>query len=153
MNFKKIIFLLILFVLGFLPILYGQGRVVATQNRLIEISMEQYSFDSHRIIVNKGDRVLINLTSKDVMHGFYLDGYEKSVSVEPGISETINFVADQSGKFKFRCSVVCGDLHPFMIGELIVNPNNQFVNSLWISFILVSGSLIYINIFNNKSLG
>ncbi|MGB3701702.1 MAG: hypothetical protein WA997_10560, partial [Anaerolineales bacterium] len=35
----------------------------------------------------------------------------------------ISFIADQSGSFRFRCSVTCGDLHPFMIGKLHVGTN------------------------------
>ena len=36
---------------------------------------------------------------------------------------TLTFVADHAGSFRFRCSVTCGPLHPFMIGKLYVGPN------------------------------
>jgi heme/copper-type cytochrome/quinol oxidase subunit 2 len=35
----------------------------------------------------------------------------------------LTFVADRPGAFRFRCSVTCGPLHPFMIGRLIVGAN------------------------------
>lgn len=147
---SKLIFLSFFLVFALIPFAIVEKEVGISKNQIIEVEMNQFSFNPAVIRVDLGDRVTLNLSSNDVMHGFYLDGYEISAAIEPGISETISFVVDQTGKFKFRCSVVCGDLHPFMIGELIVSPNNIIGNFLWLSFMVVTGTLLYMKIFYIK---
>jgi heme/copper-type cytochrome/quinol oxidase subunit 2 len=93
------------------------------RTHLITIDASQFEYSPSRLTINKGDTVRVTLASSDVVHGFFLDGYEIEHRVEPGISREFTFVADRTGKFRYRCSVTCGPLHPFMIGELVVGPN------------------------------
>ncbi len=58
-----------------------------------------------------------------MVHGLYLDGYDLEIRTDPGQISELSFTADKAGSFRFRCSVTCGDLHPFMIGKLQVGPN------------------------------
>lgn len=113
--------LLLALILGalFVPIpTLGEPR---THDVMIDAS--QFEFSPSRVNVNRGDTVQVTLAASDVVHGFFLDGYEIDFRVEPGTSHQFAFVADRSGKFRYRCSVACGTLHPFMIGELVVGPN------------------------------
>ncbi len=112
-----------------------------SQVRYIDLDSSQFEFSPHRIRVNQGDRVIINLTASDVVHGFYLDGYGIEQRVEPGISQQIEFVADRRGKFRYRCSVSCGPIHPFMIGEFIVGPNIPFWRAVAFSTVVLLGML------------
>ena len=73
--------------------------------------------------VNPGDRVTLELVSTDVVHGLYVDGYDLDLTADPGQPKSLTFTADQPGVFRFRCSVTCGPLHPFMLGRLQVGPN------------------------------
>lgn len=119
--------------------------VVTSQNvHTVAIDMRQFEFAPGRIEVQYGDLINIRLTSSDVVHGFYLDGYDIEQRVEPGISRNISFVADQSGKFRFRCGVNCGPLHPFMIGELVVQSNLPFWRALAMLGISLTASLFYV---------
>ncbi len=92
----------------------------------VKVASFQFGFTPNVIRVNLGDEVLIKLSSKDVSHGFYLDGYGIQEKVDPGQAKEIRFTADRAGTYRFRCAVTCGSLHPFMIGQLVVEPNVPF---------------------------
>ena len=108
----------------------------------ITLDMRQFEFAPARIEVNQGDRVILTLRAADVVHGFYLDGYGLDTRIQPGISQRIEFVAQRAGKFRYRCSVTCGPMHPFMIGELVVGPNTLFLRAAALMLIVTSGALI-----------
>ena len=77
----------------------------------------------HPVIkVKKGDKVVIKLTSSDVIHGFSLKDFGVYVEegIVPGKVTLVTFVADKEGKFQFTCNAICGTNHEKMIGTLIV---------------------------------
>lgn len=94
-----------------------EGKV---RSYTIDVVARQFAYEPGRIVVNLGDEVTFKVQTKDVSHGFYIDGYDVDVHIHPGETEEVTIVADKVGKFKIRCSVTCGSMHPFMMGELIV---------------------------------
>jgi heme/copper-type cytochrome/quinol oxidase subunit 2 len=112
--------------------------------RHITLNATQFEYAPGRIEVNQGDRLSIDLTASDVVHGFYVDGYGIDQRVEPGLTKQIAFVADRSGKFHYRCSVSCGPLHPFMIGELVVGPNLPFERAIGLLLVALAGILAHL---------
>jgi plastocyanin len=122
---RLVIGLSLIAVLGWLLLPFPTDGQPA-QTHHISIDMTQYAFNPARVQVNQSDRLVIDLTASDVVHGFYLDGYGIEQRVEPGVTRQVTFTADEVGKYRFRCSVACGELHPFMIGELVVTPNLPF---------------------------
>lgn len=108
-------------------------------SRNIIIKARQYSYNPARIEVNKGDTLHIKLVSLDVIHGFFVEGYNIDAEVQANLktfkirkpSEGYNWkeayeiilITDRIGKFRYRCSHTCGTMHPFMQGEMIVKPN------------------------------
>ncbi len=119
----------------------------------VTMTADQYAFAPPVLHVNRGDRVLLTLQAADVVHGFYLDGYGVQVRVEPGISQQVEFVADRAGKYRYRCSVSCGALHPFMIGELVVGPNLPFVRAIGLTFLALGATLFYLRRFPPREMG
>ena len=159
---KATLFILITLVLAIaIPVLI---RYVPHETRTHHISLiaKKYGYTPSRIIVNKGDTIVLKPTSLDVTHGFLLDGYPVDLVIkqqglnflkftweeDDGTLKTdwdkvsqVEFVADKSGKFTFRCTQTCGGLHPFMTGELIVGPNTDyhlFISlSIWLTLSLL----------------
>jgi heme/copper-type cytochrome/quinol oxidase subunit 2 len=91
--------------------------------RTIRIEASQYQFSPGEIQVNPGDQVTIELVSTDVMHGLSLDGYNLNLTAQPGQPARGTFVAEKAGVLRFRCSIPCGNMHPFMIGKLQIVPD------------------------------
>ncbi|MBI4478788.1 MAG: hypothetical protein HY651_02095 [Acidobacteria bacterium] len=139
---------------GLLAVSFGQAP---PQERTFTITAHQYAYDPPILRINRGDRVTIRLAAKDVTHGFYLEGYDLDPKVRPEDPtvwvrhpsqgeefeevEEISFVANRSGKFRYRCSQTCGYMHPFMQGEMIVSPNYLYPSAVGMSLGLVVGML------------
>lgn len=116
----------------------------APTTRHFAVDGHQFAYEPGTLQINQGDTVIITLTASDVVHGLYLDGYGLETRVEPGQSQTLQFVAGKPGKFRYRCSVSCGTLHPFMSGELIVGPNTAFGRTVALLALVVGGALVYL---------
>ncbi len=113
------------------------------QSHTINVNSRAFAYEPASIRVNRGDTVTIRLESLDATHGLAIDGYDVSLQAEPGSSARATFVADREGKFKFRCSVSCGPLHPFMIGELVVQPDLPFARSAILTLLVTLGALVW----------
>lgn len=96
----------------------GDGREVE-----VPLTVQKFAFSPPRISVEAGDRVSFRIRSLDITHGFAVEGTGVNVTVLPGRETRVTVPAGQGGKIRFRCSVICGPLHPFMVGEIIVRPN------------------------------
>ncbi len=127
--------------------------------RTITIEAQKYGYTPAVIQVNKGDRIRLRLKARDVTHGFFLEGYDLDAKARPEMPlfwarrpsteedyrtvEEVSFVADREGKFRYRCSTTCGYMHPFMQGELVVQPNRLLPASILLSVALTVLSLLW----------
>lgn len=115
------------------------------QDRHIHIEASSFEYNPAVIAVNPGDRVTFELAASDVVHGLFLDGYEVSVTADPGQPARLTFVADRPGAFRFRCSVTCGPLHPFMTGRLQVGPNWLLWRAVGLAVVAAIGGVAQAN--------
>ena len=135
----------------------------ANHTHTLVLAAKKYGYSPARIIVNKGDTIVLKPLSLDVTHGFRLDGYPIEFIMRRGATflkytwtddegkiqtdwdrvTEVEFVADKTGKFTFRCTQTCGNLHPFMTGELIVKPNTPYTLFVSLSIWLVLSLLVY----------
>lgn len=162
MNKKLQITALIIFVLicGIAGGLLGATKGTP-QKRTFEIKARKYAFKPNVIRVNKGDEITLKLTSTDVTHGIYFEAYDFDAKIRPETPyfwvrhpskdkrygtepvETYTFIADKVGKFRYRCSIGCGPMHPFMLGEMIVGPNYLFPASIGLAVGIALACITY----------
>jgi nitrous-oxide reductase len=69
-------------------------------------------------------------TALDITHGFTLEGYNVSLSLDPGEVRDVEFVADKPGVTWFYCIWFCSELHMEMRGRLIVIPEKDWTPAL-----------------------
>jgi nitrous-oxide reductase len=85
-------------------------------------------FNPEHLRVRQGERVVLHITNveqvKDATHGFGIAKYNINLSLEPGESQTVEFVADQAGVFPYYCTEFCSALHLEMAGYLLVEPRS-----------------------------
>jgi polyferredoxin/plastocyanin len=137
------------------------------ETHVITLEASKYKYNPSRIVVNQGDTIIIKPTATDVTHGFFLDGYDLEFTIkqegnaflkytwtdDEGVEQIdwdkvkeVEFVADKAGKYIFRCFQICGNLHPFMTGELVVKPNGPFSLmmslSIWMLVSLLTWNLV-----------
>jgi len=101
------------------------ARIVRKGN-VVEVWMNviRSHFTPDIIRAKVGDRVIIHLTNTettaDATHGFAVPTKNVMVSLDPGESTTVEFVADKPGSYSFYCTEFCSALHLEMQGWLIV---------------------------------
>lgn len=132
-------------------LLVGLGVAAAAESRTIEIRARKFSYSPNIVRVAKGETITVRLISEDVMHGFYLDGYGIETHSQPGSDGSLTFTADKTGRFNYRCSVTCGEFHPFMVGYFVVTPNTRFYAFAGLVGLLGLGSAV--GIFLRKKKG
>lgn len=106
-----------------------EARIVRKGNTVeIYTAVIRSHYTPEHVTVNQGDHIIWHLTNlertKDATHGFALAAYNLNLSLEPGETETLDFVADQPGVFPFYCTEFCSALHLEMAGYFMVKPTD-----------------------------
>jgi plastocyanin len=109
----------------------------------LRVKLKRYDFTPSVIRVKQGDRVRLYVEGVDIEHGLYIDGYDLSIEVGHVETKVLEFTADKAGTFRMRCSVVCGPLHPFMVGKLVVEPDYKAKAAAFLGFIAPLAALVY----------
>src|SRR5512135_280205 len=136
-------FLLLALLVGLAPC---PAAIPGGSERDILVRARQYAYMPGIVRVNRGDRVTLVLEAEDVTHALRVDGYGAEVVAVPGQRAKTTFVADRPGNFQMRCSKVCGTLHPFMLGELIVEPQRGFWRSVAVAALAALATVLWVTI-------
>lgn len=70
--------------------------------------------------------VTLSMISQDVIHSMYLPALRIKQDVLPDRYTTLNFVAEETGRFHLTCAEYCGTLHSRMGGTLVVMEKDDY---------------------------
>lgn len=76
---------------------------------------------NHELHIPKGKKVVAQITSKDVIHSFYIPNARIKVDAIPGRVTRLWFDANKSGTFNIACAEMCGTSHYAMKAYLKVH--------------------------------
>jgi len=68
----------------------------------------------------------IHVTSRDVIHGFWLPEFRMKADMVPGLINTYRITPTHTGTFRIVCSEFCGIAHSQMRARLIVDSQQDF---------------------------
>ncbi|MCA9949618.1 MAG: cytochrome c oxidase subunit II [Anaerolineales bacterium] len=84
------------------------------------ILAQTWVFSPATVTIPAGSEVTFYLTSKDVQHGFILQGTNINMMVLPGQVSKLTATFNNPGEYFFICHEYCGVGHQTMYGRLIV---------------------------------
>lgn len=73
-----------------------------------------------------GERVEFVLTSRDVIHSFWVPAFLEKMDVNPGIVNRFQVVPDQTGTFQGKCAELCGAYHSQMLFNVKVVERDEY---------------------------
>jgi len=99
----------------------GLAAAQAGEPRVIEVVAKRFTWEPAEIQVAVGERVRLVLRTADGLHGIELKKFKIAKEIPRGNKPvTVEFTADEAGRFPFLCSEYCGDGHDDMKGVLVV---------------------------------
>jgi cytochrome c oxidase subunit 2 len=89
------------------------------QPQVVKVRAERFVFTPREFKVKAGQAVVIEFTSIDFVHGFYLPDLNVRADLPPGRVTRVELKADKPGNYDFLCDNFCGDGHETMHGRMI----------------------------------
>lgn len=120
------IFVVIFSALGIVSL----NRVTAAQENetVVQITGQQWSwvfeyedgFIDPVLVLEVDQPARMEMTSKDVLHAFWVPAFRVKQDVVPGQTTVIRFTPTMEGEFKMRCAELCGLSHYSMLADVRV---------------------------------
>lgn len=78
------------------------------------------------LYVPAGKPIKMEIRSNDVNHSFYLPDFRIKEDAVPGRVNYLWFYPAKEGQYQIMCAEYCGLNHAYMLGKLIVMPQDKF---------------------------
>jgi cytochrome c oxidase subunit 2 len=81
---------------------------------------------SDELHVPEGQQVLLQMTSNDVLHSFWVPEFRVKQDLVPGRITELRFTPTVIGNYAVRCAEICGTAHAYMESPVIVTSQADF---------------------------
>jgi plastocyanin len=96
------------------------ARTASAEERVVKIEARRFEFAPSQVTLKRGVPVTLELTTRDVTHGFDMPDFGLRAEIKPGDTARVRFTPDKIGTFTFLCDVYCGAGHEDMSGTVVV---------------------------------
>lgn len=86
----------------------------------IRIHASKFVYTPNHITLTEGDSIVLELTSSDAVHGFFIPDWNLRSDIPPGQVTLLSIPPAQVGEYVFLCDNFCGDGHEKMQGKITV---------------------------------
>ena len=106
-------------------LLFGAGTIglraaAQPEEQVIKILARKFTYSPNKLTLKKGVPVVLELTTADVLMGFYVPDFDIRADIVPEQVTRVRLVPDKIGTFTFLCDVFCGSGHETMNGTITV---------------------------------
>jgi cytochrome c oxidase subunit II len=108
---------------------------IADKHRTVEVTAQQFAWSytypdlgitSPELVLPKDEPVELKLSSKDVIHSFWVPEWRVKQDAVPGIETRLVVTPTQLGPFPVRCTELCGLGHSTMLSRALVLSPGDF---------------------------
>jgi len=98
----------------------GAGALAQAKEKVIRITARKFTFLPREIRLTKGEPVVLEFVTADVVMGFNAPDFNVRAEIIPGQVSRLRLVPDKTGTFVFLCDIFCGEGHEGMSGQIHV---------------------------------
>ena len=85
-----------------------------------------YGVTTTELHIPNGKQILLQMTSRDVIHSFWVPEFRPKQDVVPGRITELRITPTLIGSYKVRCAELCGTSHAYMESPVIVSAQSDF---------------------------
>jgi cytochrome c oxidase subunit II len=108
---------------------------IADRHRVVQVSAQQFAWSftyedmdvtSGELVLPVGEEVELRLTSKDVIHSFWVKEWRMKQDAVPGIETKVVVTPTKEGRYEVICTELCGLGHAVMRARAVVLSSDEF---------------------------
>ena len=113
----------------------GETRRVNPNAMIVNVTARQFAFSfeypeygitSTELYLPVNEQVLLNMTSTDVIHSFWVPEFRVKQDILPGIVTEYRIDPSLEGSYQIRCAELCGASHAYMLASVEVVSATDF---------------------------